>query len=467
MLLALGLAAGCGGGSEQPNVVLISVDMLRPDHLSCYGYERPTSPNIDRLASEGVLYENHFASSSWTLPSHASIFTSLPDSLHGCTDTDRALAPSALTLAERFAAAGYATAGFFAGPYLHPAFGLDQGFETYEDCAAYAARISGRPPSEWAMDEGVMRESHEDVTNTRVFVALLNWMHERPKKPFFLFVHLWDVHFDFVPPAPYDKAFDPDYQGWVDGKNFFFDPRYGPEMDARDLEHLLALYDGEIAWTDSIVGRIRGELEKAGILEDTVFALTSDHGTEFFEHGRKGHRQTLYDEVLRAPLVIRYPAKLDPARRVSGLTRGIDVGPTLLELAGLPAPNDVLGRRRVPLAQSPEAPPVGRAVSELFSVGNNVRAVRTRRWKLLDWIGTPNHVYYDLGSDPAERSPRLDFESELGKKAVEGYEAEIEGMNAFMARHPVPVISGSKGSNPPPEVRERLRTQGYVGSEPK
>ncbi|MFN0245182.1 MAG: sulfatase [Planctomycetota bacterium] len=465
MLLALGLAAGCGGGSEQPNVVLISVDMLRPDHLSCYGYGRPTSPNIDRLANEGVRYENHFASSPWTLPSHASIFTSLPDSLHGCTDTDRALAPSALTLAERFASAGYATAGFFAGPYLHPAFGLGQGFETYEDCAAYAAKLAARPPSEWAMDEGVMRESHEDVTNERVHAAVTRWMSGRPEKPFFLFIHLWDVHFDFVPPPPYDKAFDPDYKGWVDGRNFFFDPRYGPEMDARDLEHLLALYDGEIAWTDSIVGRIRGELEKAGILEDTVFALTSDHGTEFFEHGRKGHRQTLYDEVIRTPLIIRFPPKLPAARRVSGLTRGLDVGPTLLELAGLPAPNDVLGRSLVPLAHSPEAPPVGRAVSELFSAGNNVRAVRTRRWKLFDWIGTPNHVYFDLEQDPAERSPRLDFESELGKKAVDGYEAEIEGMNAFMARHPVPVSSGSKSSSPPPEVMERLKTQGYVGGE--
>lgn len=464
-LLALACAAGCGGGSERPNVVLISVDMLRPDHLSCYGYERRTSPNIDRLAAEGALYENHIASSSWTLPSHAAIFTSLPDSLHGCTDTDRALDPSALTLAERFASAGYATAGFFAGPYLHPAFGLGQGFESYEDCASYAAKIDGRPASEWAMDKGIMLESHEDVTNGRVYDAVTRWMSGRPAKPFFLFIHLWDVHFDFVPPAPYDKAFDPDYEGWVDGKNFFFDPRYGPEMDARDKEHLLALYDGEIAWTDSIVGRIREDLEQAGILEGTVFALTSDHGTEFFEHGQKGHRKTLFDEVIKTPLVIRFPPKLHAARRVAGQTRGIDVGPTLLELAGLPAPNDVLGRSLVPLAEVSGAPGVGRAVSELFSVGVNVRTVRTSRWKLFDWIGTPEHVYYDLQQDPAERSPRLDFESEVGTKAVNGYEAETEGMNAFMTRHPVPATSGSAISNPPPDVLERLRTQGYVGSE--
>ena len=468
--LGLALAVGCGSEPDRPNVVLISVDMLRPDHLACYGYARRTSPNIDRLAAEGALYENHIASSSWTLPSHAAIFTSLPDSLHGCTDTDRALDPSATTLAERFAAAGYATAGFFAGPYLHPAFGLGQGFATYEDCASYAERIDGRPPSEWAMDPEVMHASHEDVTNERVHAAISRWMSQRSGEPFFLFVHLWDVHFDFVPPPPYDTLFGERYEGWVDGRNFFFDPRYGPGMDARDRERLLALYDGEIAWTDSIVGRIRQDLEAAGLLDDTVLALTSDHGTEFFEHGAKGHRRTLFDEVIRTPLVVRYPPKLSAGRRVSAQTRGIDVGPTLLELAGLPAPNDVYGRSLVPLAETPGAPGVGRAVSELASVGVNLRAVRTPDWKLFDWIGTPEHVYFDLARDPGELVPRLDFESELGGRAVAGYEAEIEGLNAFAARHRVPAASGAPFSDPPPEVLDRLRQQGYVGgsaSDPK
>jgi arylsulfatase A-like enzyme len=274
-VVAVAAGTGCGGGSKQPNVILISIDMLRPDHLGCYGYRRQTSPNLDRIATEGVVYRNHIASSSWTLPSHASIFTSLPDSLHGCTDTDRSLAPSATTLAERFQAAGYATAGFFAGPYLHPAFGLGQGFDHYEDCASYAARIDDKPPSDWAMDKEIMVQSHEDVTNGRVYDAVKRWMGGKPDKPFFLFVHLWDVHFDFVPPPPWDTKFDPGYDGWVDGRNFFFDERYGPGMADKDFKHLLALYDGEIAWTDSILGKLREDLEKAGILDGTVLAITS------------------------------------------------------------------------------------------------------------------------------------------------------------------------------------------------
>jgi arylsulfatase A-like enzyme len=458
--------AACGGGPEHPNVILISVDMLRPDHLSCYGYARTTSPNIDRLAAEGALFENHIASSSWTLPSHAAIFTSLPDSLHGCTDTDKTLAPSAVTLAERFQSAGYATAGFFSGPYLHPAFGLGQGFETYENCTSYAKEIDGRPVSEWAMDKEVMIESHKDVTNERVYGAVKRWMGGRSDKPFFLFVHMWDVHFDFTPPPPFDRKFDPGYQGWMTGENFFFDMRYNPDMAKRDLDHLIALYDGEIAWTDSVVGRIRDDLEKAGLLNDTVIALTSDHGTEFFEHGDKGHRKTLYDEVIKTALVVRYPKKLHPGRRVAEQTRGIDVGPTLLELAGLPAPEDVVGRSLVALAETPGSPNVGRAVSELFCVGRNMRSVRTLKWKLVDQIGRPDHWYYDLQRDPGETKELTDFDSDLGKKAKAGYESEIEALDAFASRHEVPAAQGAPVSNPPPEIREQLRKLGYPGGDP-
>src|SRR5258706_3766041 len=157
-ITAAALAAfsgGCSAAEKHPNVLLISIDMLRPDHLHCYGYGQETSPNIDALAKEGVSFGNHFASSSWTLPSHAAIFTSLPDSLHGCTDTDKRLDLSAVTLAERFQAEGYATAGFFSGPYLHPGVGRGQGFEGHEDPATYAPKISGGPAAEWPMGKEV------------------------------------------------------------------------------------------------------------------------------------------------------------------------------------------------------------------------------------------------------------------------------------------------------------------------
>ena len=125
------------GDSTYPNILLISVDALRPDHLGCYGYGRATSPNIDKLAGEGALFENAISSTSWTLPAHAALFTGLADSVHGCTDTDRRLAENRHTLAERLKEAGYATVGFFSGPYLHSVFGVGQGFEEYVDCTSY------------------------------------------------------------------------------------------------------------------------------------------------------------------------------------------------------------------------------------------------------------------------------------------------------------------------------------------
>jgi arylsulfatase A-like enzyme len=344
--VVLVLTTGCGerpptvSGSGTPvhtgpNVLLISIDTLRADHLGVYDYHRPTSPHIDRLAAAGVVFENHISSTSWTLPAHAALFSSLPDSVHGCTDTDRVLAGEITTLAERFRNAGYETAGFFAGPYLHPAFGLGQGFQHYENCTSYARTLDQSPARAWAMDPEGMPQSHRDVTNPTVYARLTRWLDGQRTGTFFAFVHLWDVHFDFMPPPPYDTMFDPDYDGPITGENFFFDKRIRAGMAPRDLEHLVALYDGEIAWTDEFVGRIITKLEKEGLLDETVIAVTSDHGTAFFEHGLKGHRNGLWDELIRVPFVIRYPAALEGGTRVGAQTRAIDVGPTLLELAGL------------------------------------------------------------------------------------------------------------------------------------
>lgn len=306
-----------------------------------------------------------------------------------------------------------------------------------------------------------MRASHEDVTNERVHAAVTRWMSGRPAKPFFLFIHLWDVHFDFVPPAPYDKAFDPDYRGWVDGKNFFFDPRYGPEMDARDLEHLLALYDGEIAWTDSIVGRIRDELEKAGILEDTVFALTSDHGTEFFEHGQKGHRKTLYDEVTRIPLVVRFPRELPAGTRVARQTRMIDLAPTLLDLALVPGAAELPGASLVPLAREPTAPFPALALSELDTKSHALRTVRASGWKLFQNREKGHACVADLTRDPRERSLACDPGVPLLKQALLAAGEIDRALEPLARAH----AGEAATATPPDEINRELRDLGYTGGD--
>ncbi len=456
--------AGCGGGAERPpNVLLISIDTLRADHVGCYGYGRPTTPNIDALAREGVLFENHISSSSWTLPAHASLFTSVADSVHGCLEsTGTALSPAFTTLAERFARAGYETAGFYAGPYLHEVFGLGQGFETYRFCVQDADAFSAEEVQSWGLDPVAQKRSHQGVTNPGVYRAGRDWMEAHKERPFFVFLHFWDVHYDFTPPPPWDTRFNPGYRGPVDGRDFVFDPSIAPGMPAADLQQLLALYDGEIGWTDTFVGLLRQDLETWGLSDDTIIVVTSDHGTEFFEHGGKGHRSTLYDELIRIPLVIWYPERL-AARRVSAQTRSIDVGPTLLELTGLPAPKRVMGHSLMSLASGGALDFDNAAISELYSVGLRLRSVRALESKFLVDENDPEPFrWYDLQLDRAEVRPIRDLNAELGGRAQERYlraKADLDQAVEMRAGTAIDTLLT-------PEIEQGLRKFGYAGDGP-
>jgi arylsulfatase A-like enzyme len=435
-----------------PNVVLISIDTLRPDHLGCYRYERDTSPNIDQLAADGALFETAVSSTSWTLPAHCAMFTGLSDTVHGCVEMDRRLADSRVTLAERLKAAGYATVGFFSGPALHPVFGLGQGFDNYVDCTSYANLTVKVADAGQPLDGGVVEsESNADITSPRVYQQVHAWLQQNQRRPFFMFVHMWDVHFDFIPPPPYDRKFDPDYQGTVTGEGFFIDPSINPAMPARDLEHIIALYDGEIGWTDEHVGKILADLDKLKLRDKTVVMLLSDHGEEFFEHGRKGHRQTLYDEVIRIPLIVRYPGHVPAGLRVRRQARMIDVAPTLLDLVGMPAPTNVMGHSLVPLFSGGELSGDTLAVSELFSVGRELRSFRRLDSKMIYNEQTKGASFFSLLEDPRERNPL----TQTGNPTVSRLSADarqaLERLESF--RHALPA------ETLPPKLTENVRRQ--------
>lgn len=448
---------------RRPNVLLISIDMLRSDRLSCYGHTRATSPAIDRLAAEGQVFETHVSSSSWTLPGHASLFTALPDSLHGAVDMDMRVAEGQFTLAERFQSAGWTTAGFYSGPFLHPAFGFGQGFERYVDCTSYGKSLSQAQVQQWTRSVDVEKAAHADITSPRVHAAFEQWLTTRDRdRPFFAFLHMWDVHYDFLPPPPYDTLFDPDYKGPIDGRDFWFDDRIRADMNPRDLQHLLALYDGEIAWTDSWIARIREDLTRAGVLDNTIVVITSDHGTEFFEHGAKGHRNTLHEEVVRIPLIVRWPSAISAGGRVTQQSRSIDVLPTLLELAGLPPAADVLGRSLVPLMRDCMAPHAPHAVLELSSRGRALRAVRTQNGKLIDSLHDSRHYWYDLGTDPRELQQQDDFASPKGRALEAAYLQAVRAMEDHMSVYP----PQHQRTQVPSDVRKSLSQFGYTGDEP-
>ena len=460
-----------------PNILLISVDTLRPDHLGCYGYARQTSPNIDRLATEGAVFENVISSTSWTLPAHAALFTGLYDSVHGCLDTNKPLSDNRITLAERLKDAGYTTAGFFSGPYLHPVFGLGQGFDEYVDCTSYSglnteeAKEKGKVDSDQVFDQAV-----EDITNPRVLERVSTWLRKSPSQPFLLFIHMWDVHYDFIPPAPYDKKFDPDYDGWVDGRNVLHDTRIVETMPKRDLDHLIALYDGEIAWTDEHIGQILKVLEELGLHDSTIVILTADHGTEFFEHGLKTHRQTLYDEVIRIPLIIRFPNHVAAGTRFAEQARIIDVLPTAMDLAGLGEPDDVMGQSLAPLFASAKLKQDSLAISELQcdvrrllpdgkwlprnpqrEIQQELRAFRRPQWKLLLDLNERRTQAFDLKHDPGEQHPLENIPTAI----IDESRRADSRLKDYRAAMPPPGAAGSI----PIEVLRQLRAVGYLGDD--
>ncbi len=454
--------AACGGSVDQrPNFVLISIDSLRADHLGCYGYARRTSPGIDGLASEGVLFTAAASCTSWTLPAHATLFTSLPTSVHGCDERNLHLGQERRTLAEALEEAGYRTAAFWSGPYLHPVFGLDQGFGEYVNCASFPF-YEDQSTKDLGEERQANLHSHADITGPRVLEEVSRWLGNVGDARFFLFIHMWDVHFDYIPPPPYDAMFDPDYDGPIDGKNL---RTLKKELEPRDLQHLIALYDGEIAWTDRHVQRILDRIEELGFRDDTVIVLTADHGEEFFEHGRFGHRKALFQESVSVPLIVRYPARVSAGRRVNTPVALADVAPTILDLAGVDPFPSVIGRSLAPLLTHGSQTKEELVISELYRErrDDNLLAVRDGPWKLLALRESNKPLgLWNLATDPLEEQNLLDAEGaslERFRRMLENAKQLLDGLASLHAG------SAPDSVELPPEVEERLRDLGYVDDE--
>jgi arylsulfatase A-like enzyme len=304
------------------NVILISIDTLRADHLGIYGHERTTSPNIDRFFGKGLVFERTYAQAPWTLPSHASMFTGQYPSTHGIStypnDTfgyvDR-LRPDLVTIAEILSEHGFETAGFTGGVYLTQEYGFDQGFEVFE--------VTRSTRMEEALD------------------LALPWLEHERDRPFFLFLHSFDVH-RYQPPHYFEDLSDNGYAGplrdlLLEQPHLFeaaviTDGLSQPTTE--DMSFVRNLYDTEIRVVDEQLQRLFSALEHSGLIENTAVILTSDHGENFWEQGDSGHCFTLQDPTLRVPLLISAPG-LRQGRRIDGFARVIDIPVTILEIAGV------------------------------------------------------------------------------------------------------------------------------------
>jgi arylsulfatase A-like enzyme len=389
---------GCSAEPDRdPPVVLLSIDTLRRDFVGAYGDPHARTPSLDRLARTGVTFADAISTTSWTLPSHLSMLTGQYPSSHGVIGDGRSLPEEKVTLAELLRDRGYATGGFVSGPYLHRAYGFAQGFDVYQHCVNYGEEL----------DEGghvanvvrVNQRSHDGVTSPKLYSQVFEWLEGvRPAQSYFLFVHHWDPHYDFVPEAPWDRVFDPSYAGNFRSRGFLKNRRIVASMSRADRARLLNLYRGEIAYTDRWIGALFRQLVERGDFERSFVVLVADHGEEFFEHGNKGHRNNLYEETLEVPLIVRGAGEFTGGGVVREAASVVDLLATVMELVGEKIPVWSQGASLQSVRDGDAGPrPI---FAELH---DQSVAVRHRGWKAIRDLQSGVEELYSLTGDPRER----------------------------------------------------------------
>lgn len=409
----------CSRAEDAPRpVVLISIDSLRADYTTPYGHvakfapEIPSTPFLQELADDGLLFEHASAPSPWTLPSHMTLLTAMNPGEHGVRSRKYSLSPNIDLVSDRFQAAGYHTGGFFSAPFLHPAWGFGRGFDLYIPSADYLGTIAAGTAlaAKGKSDEvvAIHHQSHTDnETGAQVVDRALAWLEQDGKheEPFFLFLHFWDPHYDYFPPKEYAEMFHPGYDGDVVGDELMKGDLEVP-IPADDMDHLKALYEAEIRYTDDQIRRLFDRLEELGV-ENPVVAIVSDHGDEFDEHGYRGHHWTLYEEVMHVPMVLHAPGLIPAGKRIPASVSIRDVAPTLMDLAGLPAWTDRSGLSLRPLWEGQEQ---DREVSmDLLRPAKRMQMLGYRYGmrKGIQDVPTNTFTTYDLSVDPLELSPSV------------------------------------------------------------
>ena len=429
------------------NVILIIIDTLRADHLGCYGYDRPITPNIDELAGDGIRFTTCISQAPWTTPSIMSIMTSMYPSVNGVMDSKTRLDPMRLTLAEALREAGYRTAGLVSHTFVDARFGFAKGFDIYEDQKA-------------------IHQPAEVVTN--IAISILDEIRDQT---FFFFIHYFDPHFPYEPPAPYDTLYhtgQPEQKAttWKEMKRF---ANVQNPLPPGELNRFVALYDGEIAYNDAMIGKLIDHLKSTGIYDRTMIVLTADHGEEFKDHGSLGHTRTLYDELVHVPLLVKLPGSEKAGTVVENQVRSIDIAPTLLSLAGVETPPEFQGVDLSPLWLREDTRLKLPAYSET-SRHAILRSIRTgdqkyiQNFRLSFYHTTSNgereNELYDLKADGGEKKNLADVESPTLISLRE--ELFHWAWTCGLERAWLPKEGGTEEVTFDEETLNRLRALGYV-----
>jgi len=366
---------------KAPLAIVYLVDTLRADHTGVYGYARKTTPELDAFAKDAVVFDTAVMHASWTKPSVASILTSRLPGQHRAVQLRDPLDPSNVTVAERLDARGWATGAAIANSVIYGEEShFDRGFDFF-------AGLHGE-------DDQRSKLVGADV----VVDSALAFLRSRQGLPTFLYVHTMDPHVPYAPPAPFDRMFEPHP---TEGH-----PARDPRTDYKeplDRERMIAQYDGDIAFGDREFGRFVRELKAAGLYDDALVVFLSDHGEEFLDHGLWLHGRSLFDELIRVPLVVKFPGHRGAGRRVAEQVQGVDVVPTVLEAMGVPLPGDLAG---LPLQRTIEGgAPARPALAEISHRGFVAHGVRTDGDKFIRRFSPDDdELYFDLRKDPKEHS---------------------------------------------------------------
>jgi len=429
-------------GPAVRNVILISIDTLRADRLGCYGYERATSPVLDAFAARGTLFENAYATSPWTKPSHASLFSGLYPTQHGAESFGRSMSSEA--------------------PHIALHLG-EYGFETF---AAISNAWLATDGLEVGWDELVHETArHGSGVPTPVSDRAIEWLDARaePERPFLMLAHYIDVHATYAAQPEYEAMFVEPYDGSVVGTD---QELIGFELDLieltpTDIAHLSRLYDAGVRQTDNEVGRLLEHIESLGLFEDTLVVIVSDHGEEFFDHDGVHHSHTQYEELVRIPFLVRGPG-IAAGVRVATPVSLVDVFPSVLQSLGLDVPagldGQVLGERWDAAGTDAQRPIFLEASCGYPSKKKKplkrgpLYGVRSGDFKLHYHAQHREYWLYDLSSDPAEQVDVKDAHPDVAERLVRLVEAQLA------ARIP-PTEERVKGE----ELMKKIEALGYVG----
>jgi choline-sulfatase len=407
-------------GVAKPNVILFTLDTTRADHLACYGYPDVKTPNLDALAGRGVLFEQAATSSPLTLPAHCSIMTGMYPTYHGVrVNGNTALNEEQTTIAEVLSAQGYRCGAFIGAFVLDGRWGLNQGFEHYDD------RFDLQKYRH--IDLGAVQKPGNEVVD-----EALAWLDGEKAGPFFAWIHLYDPHAPYEPPEPYFS-----------------------EYGSRGLHHL---YDGEIAFMDEQIGRCLNWLEKNRLDKNTILVLVGDHGEGLGSHGEGTHGYFIYDYAVHVPFLIVAPFASLQGKRVASQVRNVDVFPTLLDLARIKSPVNVQGRSLLPVMFRPEKK------VDSYAYGESMGPSLLFGWSALHSLRTPHYKYID-----APRAELYDLTQDVDEQT--NLSAQSPGIARKMKKELDRLMTETSQGAPTPQAAnldkdtvERLAALGYIGA---